>query len=382
MNSAITKLLVALVATALTVAALECTLRWLGFKPAVVAGNEHFSPESKYGWAALDSGTGWRNKPGVAISMEPGNVPMTFWDDGRRATRSYSTISALPQILILGCSMTQGYGVTDGETFAYRLAALAPGWDVENFGTGGYGAYQSLLTLRQLFASPERKYAPKLVVYGYANFHAYRDVAAHGWVIAFRNFKGEFFAPPHVVPKSGGLKERSLRIFPLFPLETESALVASIKNTYLRLLFLNRERYEEEVTRALLIEMKELAARNGARLLVLGLTNPTPAVEALAQSGAIEFANCPAFDPALNLADKSFLVGGIGHPNGKAHESWARCLAHWMDSTSRRSFPRQSFVWPAHCCSSRTTRGNCSVVTCSLKTCRHSATISPRGSLL
>jgi hypothetical protein len=233
---------------------------------------------------------------------------------------------------ILGCSMTQGYGIIDAETFAWRISALAPGWDVENFGTGGYGAYQSLLTLRRIYASPQRKYAPRLVVYGYANFHAFRDVSAHGWVIGFRSYKGEYLSPPHVVPDSSGLQEYPLKIFPMFPLETESALVAGLKNAYLRLRFRNRERYEEEASRLLLNEMNELVTKNGARLLVLGLTQPTPAVKALADSGTIEFANCPAFDPQLNLADKAFKVGGVGHPNGKAHESWARCLAHWLDT--------------------------------------------------
>jgi hypothetical protein len=153
--------------------------------------------------------------------------------------------------------------------------------------------------------------------------------------VAFTNVKGEIFAPPNVVPVNGRLEEHEFRIFPMFYLESESALVALAKKAWLRLLFFNRERYEEEVTRILLTEMNDLTRKNGARLLVLGLTRPTPAVEALAQSGAIEFADCPAFDPALNLHDKSFLVGGIGHPNGKAHESWARCLAHWMNTQGK-----------------------------------------------
>lgn len=324
----------ALVATALTVVALEFTLRSLGFKPTVAVGNEHFRSDSPRGWAVLDPATGWRNKAGVVTSAEHGNVPMTFWEDGRRSTRPDPAILPLPQMAILGCSITQGYGITDEETYAWRISTLVPGWDVENFGTGGYGAYQSLLALRRIYASPQRKYSPKLVVYGYANFHATRDVDTYGWVIGFTNRKGEYFAPPHVVPRSGTLEEYSLKVFPMFPLETKSALVAGIKNAYLRLLFRNREQYEEETSRALLLQMKELTEKNGARLLVLGLTPPTPAVDGLVRSGTIEFANCPAYDPALDATDKSFRVGGVGHPNGKAHESWARCLAHWLDTHS------------------------------------------------
>ena len=46
-------------------------------------------------------------------------------------------------------------------------------------------------------------------------------------------------------------------------------------------------------------------------------------------------------------------------------------------------FPNEAAIvlWSEHYSSSKTTSGNCSVVTCSLKVCRHSATINLRGSL-
>jgi hypothetical protein len=329
-------------------AGVEYAGRWAGFKPTVIAGNEDFSPDSKYGWAQFDPVLGWRNKPGVAISRESGNVPMTFWQDGRRATRPDSSIQPLPQVALLGCSMTQGYGVVDDETFAYRFGALAPGWDVENFGTGGYGAYQSLLTLKRIFESPDKKYAPKLVVYGYAHFHAHRDVAAYDWVLILRNYKGEFFSPPNVVPDGGRLVERGFAVFPLFPFETESLLARAAKKAYIRLKFFNRERHEDEVTNILLTQMRDLAAKNGARLLIMGLTRPTKSVEALVKSGGFEFANCPEFDPDLILAGESFTVGGVGHPNARAHASWARCLAHWMDTHKQASLPKAGPPAPAH----------------------------------
>jgi len=96
-RSALTKFLIVLVATAATLAGAEYTLRKMGFRPAAIAGNDHFNPDSKWGWAAPDPDTGWRNKPVVAISMEPGNVPMTFWEDGRRATRPDRPSSRCPR---------------------------------------------------------------------------------------------------------------------------------------------------------------------------------------------------------------------------------------------------------------------------------------------
>ena len=56
----------------------------------------------------------------------------------------------------------------------------------------------------------------------------------------------------------------------------------------------------------------------------------------------------------------------------------------WQPGTKLRSIAAATALnanLVERCCSSRTTNGNCSAVTCSLKVCRHTATINPRGSL-
>ncbi len=328
-TDSVIKILMVLIASVTTVLAIEYSVRWLDLGPKVAEVNRHFIPDSEYAWNQRDPILGWRNKPGVVKSMEPGHVPMTFWEDGRRATRPAPSMHALPQVVIVGCSVTQGYGVVDEETFAYRLAALTPGWNVDNFGTGGYGAYQSLLMLKRIFA--EKKYSPKLVIYGYADFHARRDVANYAWVHKFRTVKGEIFAPPHVVPEAGHLVEHRFTQFPLWPFETDYALVGIAKVAYIKLLFLGRKRYEDEVTKLLLTEMRDLSANNGARFVIMKLTNAPKSIEAFVDAGGFDIADCPKFDPGLNIETKAFKVGGTGHPNDKAHESWARCINNWMN---------------------------------------------------
>lgn len=149
------------------------------------------------------------------------------------------------------------------------------------------------------------------------------------------------------MPNGGRLAEQAFAVFPLFPFETKTALVAA-RNAYLRWKFFNRERHQDDVTNILLTQMRDLAAKNGARLLILGLTKPTKSVEALIRSGGFEFANCPEVDPGTNLADKSFKVGGVGHPNARVHESWARCLAHWIDTHKLVALPPAVSRAPAH----------------------------------
>jgi hypothetical protein len=332
MSDLLGKLLLLLVTLAAALGGAEYAARRLGHPPTPAVGNAHFSGDSQFGWAEFDPVVGWRNKAGVWLSLEPGNVPMTFWSDGRRATRPSPDVAPLPQVVIVGDSFSQGYGVVDAETFAWRLAEAAPSVDVENFGTGGYGAYQSLLALRRIFASKGAPYAPKLAVYGYTDFHAYRDVAGYSWVRTLLDRHGQYFAPPSVAAKDGRLVEYPFVVFPRWPLEGSSSLVALAKDARLRLLVRDREATAEEATKLLVAELRTLATLNAARFVVMELTRAPTSIDAFLRSRGIEAVSCSDFDPGLVLADPAFKVGGTGHPNGRVHASWARCLAHWMDA--------------------------------------------------
>jgi hypothetical protein len=328
LRNAAAKIALLLATTALGLAAAELAARGLGFRPIPAEVNENFRPDSEYGWAVFDPALGWRNKPGVSVSNEPGKASMTFWNDGRRSTRRDPAPQPLPQVLFVGCSFTQGYGVLDEETFPYRFAQTNPNWDVENFGTGGYGAYQSLLRMRDVFS--RKVYAPRLVVYGYVDFHSYRDVAGYAWVKALRNGKGEFFAPPSVTVRQDQLVEHPLTIFPCWPGERESALVALAKNAYLRLRFLSRLGDAEEATKLLLTEMRNLAVENGARFLVMELKTPPTSIQQYMDAHAIDSVDCLKLDPTVRLTSPDFRLGGAGHPNQRVHASWAACIDHWM----------------------------------------------------
>jgi hypothetical protein len=329
MRDLLAKIALLVVATAVTLVGMEYTLRCLGFRPMTIDANDHFRPDTKYGWAQFDPVLGWRNKPGISASNEEGNASMTFWSDGRRLTRSDPSPKPLPQVLFVGCSWMQGYGVTDEETFAYRLSQMNPKWDVEDFGTGGYGAYQSLLRLRRIFS--EKTYSPKLVVYGYVNFHAYRDVAGYFWVKKLQKLNGEFFAPPSVTVEQGHLVEHLPITFASWPLETSSVLVGLAKNAYLRLRFLDREDSAEEATKLLLMEMRDLVVENGAHFLVMELTLTPTVIQDYMNAHAIDSVDCLRFDPTVRVENPSYQIGGVGHPNQKVHEIWAACIDHWLE---------------------------------------------------
>src|SRR5262245_31929003 len=124
------------------------------------------------------AGLGWRSKEGRFVWPGYGRdrgreIVMTFWDDGLRATAARRTLGR-PQILIIGCSITQGWALTDEETYPWRLQAEFPDYEILNFGTAGYGTYQSLLALESYLARAETN--PALVIYALIEHHEVRNI--------------------------------------------------------------------------------------------------------------------------------------------------------------------------------------------------------------
>ncbi len=74
------------------------------------------------------------------------DVTVTINDQGYRITPIHN--EARTAVIILGCSFTEGIGVEDEETYAYRLGELlGKSYQVYNFGHGGYGPHQALALL-------------------------------------------------------------------------------------------------------------------------------------------------------------------------------------------------------------------------------------------
>ncbi len=170
--------------------------------------------EAGAAWAAPDPGLGWMNKEGIVTAPETG-ASMTFWNFGRRATREDSAVSeeGHTQLMILGGSVAQGYGVTDAETFATLLAGQFPDYAFENFGTGGYSVDQAKTLGERAFDQLYKGPKPQLVILAYQSSGAAtaEDVAATKKAIAdleaFVKSKEGLFVAVTVEDKSGMAKQ-------------------------------------------------------------------------------------------------------------------------------------------------------------------------------
>ncbi len=316
-----------LFSTLLCAVGAEGLLRFAGQKPWEVSG--HYSQVPVV--TAPSASLGWVNRPGeysYSLTADGKNiVRYTIAEDGRRKITGDDS-GEKPEIWIFGCSFSFGWAVTDGEEYAARLAALAPGHRVKNYSVPGYGTFQALLRYEELVKS--NKPAP-IVVYGFASFHDERNAASFEWLRNIRrNGRGQYWvSTPFAELKNGKLVRHAPVSFTVFPFSEHSDLLTAAQDGWGRFSASGRERTAREVTVALIQQFAETAKKNGSRFLVLALSLP--------RDGEYYFTNVA--DPPLEYVDGSrygvltparMVPGDNLHPNAAIHVHWAEKLAAYL----------------------------------------------------
>src|SRR5262245_58743954 len=122
-----------------------------------------------------DAVLGWKPIAGrhVIAPYSRGGSPvqMTLRADGTRTTGGNG--SGHTKLLFVGCSFTQGWAISDDETFTWRLQQRFPAFEVINAGVPAYGTYQALLVMERWLARPD---PPAMVFYGVMEEHEPRNV--------------------------------------------------------------------------------------------------------------------------------------------------------------------------------------------------------------
>jgi hypothetical protein len=317
-------LLFATLTTLLVVVAIfgagEIVARVLGVKPYAMSGGV-------VPWSTPHLALGWTNRAGGYLADEPGKVRMNFWSDGRRASRREVESAAPRSALIVGGSWTQGFGVADEETFAWRAGEMLPSFRFDNYASGGYGTLQSLISVELLGVADGVR--PDWIVYGFASFHGERNVQTYAWASGLRDRSGQRFAPPRARLDGDRIERFPPSLMRDWPLERASALVRALHDTWYRLKMRGRDEQVVPVTQRLLWQMHVAAERLDSKLLVMlifGFKELEPYARSMARQG-IALVDCrypeDPFQPHLR-------VGGSGHPNAQVHEHWATCLTDWL----------------------------------------------------
>jgi hypothetical protein len=274
-----------------------------------------------------DAVLGWRNKAGSVVWPGQGedggkDIRMTFWADGLRATAPAPELDR-PHVVVIGCSYTQGWAVTDQETYPWRLQMEFPSHAFLNFGTAGYGTYQSLLALERYFAAGHD--SPAVVIYGFIDVHEERNVAPAGWLkaLATASRAGTLSVPFVSIGADGALERHRLDRANSWPLRSHLASVALLEDRVLEFRTRGRLGQRREVTDRLLLELQRVTRDHGSRLLVVILESrdePKAHVMAFTAQRGIEAVDCTV--PNQEMLQSP----GYSHPDRRINAIWARCI--------------------------------------------------------
>jgi len=274
-----------------------------------------------------DPVVGWKHRPGtyryVDTSWKPPRVfHVTYRDDGARFCGS-PDISPRPYVGLLGCSFMEGFGLDDTESLGGRLQERLPSYSVENFGVAGYGTYQSLLSFLN-FADQYQAQPGSIVVYGFADFHAHRNVKSP---LLQRTWQMEGIFP--VCDESTCFYWIGKRMSGWWRMSRTLSLIENSLDT-LRMVW-NQE-IAEKVTERLLIRLRDAVAERGLLLLIAPMTPLNSKWDTFFRTHGFDVAPC--FIPDYQSAD--FRLPD-GHPNAKWTERYSECLSVIISSRRERT---------------------------------------------
>jgi hypothetical protein len=319
------RIVMVLVSLCIALLVSEGIVRLLGFAPWTFVDTDRNEPAI----FEYDPELGWKAKPGSyrlpPYGPEGRETVLTILPSGlrRSSKKQQATGDARPKIIFVGCSFTQGWAISDDETFAWKIQKEFPGFEVLNYGTNGYGTYQSLLLLERVL--PDLSH-PRIVIYGFIEHHEDRNVATAGWreLLSSYSRRAHVYVPSVTVDEEGHLvRHPPVRYQPL-PLRQHSAVAALLERALAQVTARGRAKQGRAATQQLILEMRALSSARGADFAVVLFDAGD---EAKAQYADFFRRNgIRAVDCGVPPRD-DLVVPGEGHPNGAMNSLWAACIA-------------------------------------------------------
>lgn len=215
---------------------------------------------------------------------------------------------------------------------------------VLNYGTGGYGSYQSLLKLEHEL--PQAR-SPKIVLYGFIDQHQVRNVAPGGWlrIMSLYSRRGHVDVPFATIGENNELIRQPPEAYPSWPFRQSSSVITLVERVFMKFKTRKRKSQKIQVTEKILLQMNSISEKYGAKfyMVLLHVTDKTKRhyIKFLNEYN-IEFIDC-----SFDLSDQ-MIVPGESHPNGKMNALWSQCIKTRLDTqidtitTSSRHFERNA----------------------------------------
>lgn len=314
---------------ALAITVSEIVLRVCGFRPWTYERKDANEPTMH----EPDPILGWQNKLGnydVPPYHPSGQtVHVSFLENGQRRTGINSTENSVGDLVLIGDSFTQGWAISDSETYAWKLQQKFPFFQVRNYGTGGYGTYQSLLMLERELPHLSN---PMFVLYGFLpDHHEMRNAASGSWLATLSSFsrRSHIDVPFVTFDSNNSMVRHPPEHYVSLPLREYSALVAFIEKSYMTLETRNRFLKKRSTTEQLLLQLNRVSQENNATFVVVILYSDKSTKEHYMKF--LGENNVQVIDCSYDIT-KELIVPGEGHPNGQMNTLWANCISDALNT--------------------------------------------------
>jgi len=221
-----------------------------------------------------DDALGWTLRPGRYTWKKPApgvdDLIFTIGDDRLRTTGPKRS-ETLPGMAVIGGSTIFGYGLSDEQTFSWKLQERLGNFQVFNLGVVAYGTYQSWLALRRQIEKYEKNLS--VVLYGFIDDHERRNVADYSWqksmyfVNTVRN-EGALTFPFIKLADDGTPVPQAPETYSLSPFSDISFLWQLVEDSAQKLTKY-RMHTSEETTMGLLRHMSAYLKKRNIRFIVL-----------------------------------------------------------------------------------------------------------------
>lgn len=276
-------------------------------------------------FARFDPELGWSYVSNISTLHKSDDIITTvhFDENGIRVSNPDVKLDySRPSVLFVGCSFTMGHGLSYEESFVGKFEPLVNAdYQVVNLGVQGYGTDQTLLALKKYIT----RFNAKVVVYTFIEDHIIRN----------GNYDRRMLIPT----------ARFLGTKPIFSLDSERNPYLSHKpllykdyiHSYLFDFMKMRigtklgtfPPFPEELTKKLILEMKEYAQGHGAHFVVLNWRWSDDEYGRLFQELDINYID--TMENAPSGWEKMVLLEGI-HPDAEASDHVAQLLLKYFQS--------------------------------------------------
>lgn len=186
---------------------------------------------------------------------------------GYRITSRRLEGANLPKIAIFGCSLTWGHGLSDEETFCWKLQEAFPEYQILNVGVTGFSAYETNILLEAVVA----KEKPEIAIIAHHSCTDERSLGAYPGAAWYRGPRCISLKLPWSSRRR--LIQLPTRTLPWYMDKIKVPAFSALSFAFLSCPYLirNNDTFARDTTKHLLLKSRLACQRQGTSLIVLTL---------------------------------------------------------------------------------------------------------------